>query len=75
MSATTVDDIQPPLFTINTSVMKANDKKTDQDIQEEGIEQPQQKKSKELRTDFPMSEKDEVKQAEQNTNRKQDKDK
>ena len=54
--------------------MKANDKKANQDIQEEGIEQPQQKKSKELKTDFPMSEKDEVKQAEQNTNRKQDKD-
>ncbi len=52
--------------------MKADDKKTDQHTQEEGVEQPQKEKSGELKTDFPMSEKDEVKKAEQNTNRKQD---
>ncbi len=52
--------------------MKADDKQTDQHMQEEGVEQPQKKKSDEIKTDFPMSEKDEVKKAEQNTNRKQD---
>ncbi len=51
--------------------MKASEKETDPDTRQEGTEQPQQKKSKELKTDFPMSEKDEVKKAEQNTNQKQ----
>ncbi|WP_157799191.1 hypothetical protein [Mucilaginibacter auburnensis] len=51
--------------------MKADEKKTDQLMREEGVEQPQKEKPGELKTDFPMSEKDEVKKAEQNTNQKQ----
>ncbi|PJJ80132.1 hypothetical protein CLV57_3277 [Mucilaginibacter auburnensis] len=60
-----------PLVLPNYSVMKADEKKTDQLMREEGVEQPQKEKPGELKTDFPMSEKDEVKKAEQNTNQKQ----
>ncbi len=49
--------------------MKTDKEKTEKVTDEEGIEQPQKKKAAELKTDFPMSEKDEVKQAEQNTNK------
>ncbi len=52
--------------------MKTDEDKTEKVTPEEGTEQPQKKKTAELKTDFPMSEKDEVKQAEQNTNKKQD---
>ena len=53
--------------------MKTIEKNQDEAMQKEGIEQPQKKGDKELRTDNPMSEKDEVKQAEQNTNTQQNK--
>ena len=51
--------------------MKASEKNTEKDTQKEGTEQPVKKGSGELKTDYPMSEKDEVKQAEQNTKRQQ----
>ena len=46
--------------------MKTSEKPTEKDARKEGIEQKGKKSANELKTDFPLSEKDEVKQAERN---------
>lgn len=50
--------------------MKTTEKDTSKPVKKNGGKKPA---AKELKTDFPMSEKDEVKQAERNTQKQQNK--